>query len=624
MLLMQSDMLKAIWFMIYPAVEIVHGRVPSASPFCQTSGYFLTLGIEACDMAVLLISLHTTLNITRRINSNGLYPYRKQGFAAFVGIPLLLASLAFQNTPAFANSGEYCYLPMRPRWTRRSLSWIPRYFVFAAVMIMYVWIYVHVRLVTKQFTPRSPTRNSDPSSSGRVVCEPKHTASVPPLPLIRRHGLITTPAPSAPGSVEELRRHGSLTSAVGHALSRRTSAASAQLINAARRPRIRWKLPSFGMGDTKVEKFQASIELSNRRASSASSRLVPSLTKPGNGVKWKSYNVGFDASHSVHDGDSDPAINGAKSPEPRRHTVPGVLHLHTVNIELQKLRKDQSTSSISPQDGNEAKGSTNLPSNVSVVDHQNHQDQREPSTPSNEDEVAPDSGRSRITPASDDQRQTTRRLTTSGASSVTQTFWNRPMMGLSRSTSRPPSLASMFMTLRLGPRGSKTSSDVFLSPTALRETGMEETREALRRQTRQLLIYPLVYLAVWVCPFISHVLGGRNVPFPLLIATIFSLSIQGAADALVFALREKPWQQIENGREDEENRPLRVWWRGVHDSQAPNVGRTPDEMLVDGRIARRRLREELEQRMSERNESERHFMVRRTVDWWELGGAEDW
>lgn len=152
---------------------------------------------------------------------------------------------------------------------------------------------------------------------------------------------------------------------------------------------------------------------------------------------------------------------------------------------------------------------------------------------------------------------------------------------------------------------------------------MSETREALRRQTRQLLIYPLVYLAVWICPFVSHLLGGRNVPFPLMIASLFSLSIQGAADALIFSLREKPWQQIESGGEDERVRPLRNWWRRAHDSQAPNVGRTPDEMLVDERIARRRLKEELEQRRSERNESERHLMVRRAVDWWELGVDED-
>lgn len=50
MLLIQSDMFKALWFMIYPIVTFIHGPVSSESRFCQVSGFFISIGIEASGM----------------------------------------------------------------------------------------------------------------------------------------------------------------------------------------------------------------------------------------------------------------------------------------------------------------------------------------------------------------------------------------------------------------------------------------------------------------------------------------------------------------------------------------------------------------------------------------------
>ncbi len=47
MLLIQSDMFKALWFMIYPIVIFTHGPVADSSTFCQVSGFFLSVGIES-------------------------------------------------------------------------------------------------------------------------------------------------------------------------------------------------------------------------------------------------------------------------------------------------------------------------------------------------------------------------------------------------------------------------------------------------------------------------------------------------------------------------------------------------------------------------------------------------
>jgi len=52
MLLIQSDMFKALWFMVYPFVVFAHGPVPNDSKFCQINGFFLSLGMEASGTGI--------------------------------------------------------------------------------------------------------------------------------------------------------------------------------------------------------------------------------------------------------------------------------------------------------------------------------------------------------------------------------------------------------------------------------------------------------------------------------------------------------------------------------------------------------------------------------------------
>ncbi|CRK12563.1 hypothetical protein BN1708_010560 [Verticillium longisporum] len=75
---------------------------------------------------------------------------------------------------------------------------------------------------------------------------------------------------------------------------------------------------------------------------------------------------------------------------------------------------------------------------------------------------------------------------------------------------------------------------------------MARARLKIRRQLRLLFVYPLVYMLVWAVPFAQHVLRWneplRAGPFGLVLASLVSLCMQGAADAVLFALREKPWR----------------------------------------------------------------------------------
>jgi len=54
MLLIQSDMFKALWFMIYPIVVFTHGPVKDTSTFCQVNGFMIALGIEASGRHIIL------------------------------------------------------------------------------------------------------------------------------------------------------------------------------------------------------------------------------------------------------------------------------------------------------------------------------------------------------------------------------------------------------------------------------------------------------------------------------------------------------------------------------------------------------------------------------------------
>ena len=143
MLLIFSDFWKASWQLIYPAVVFTKGRVNSASVFCQMTGFFMSMGIEASgkistqfhhfaasylpeiDFAVLVIAVHSALYIFRPVTTlgeGGLYRYRFYLYGIWLSFPLLMASLAFINgSLAYNSQGTYCYLPVS--FSRPGFSW---------------------------------------------------------------------------------------------------------------------------------------------------------------------------------------------------------------------------------------------------------------------------------------------------------------------------------------------------------------------------------------------------------------------------------------------------------------------------------------------------------------------
>lgn len=174
MFLICSDTFKALWYFLFPVVVFSRGPISSNSGFCQASGFFLSLGIEASDFAILMIALHSILYIfyppARSGDPGGLYRYRKWIYPAWIGLPLLAASLAFVNDgDAYTTSGTFCYLPRRPFWYRLALSWIPRYFIMMVIFGMYTAVYVYVALKFRSFSnlQESDSHYSSTSQSRR-------------------------------------------------------------------------------------------------------------------------------------------------------------------------------------------------------------------------------------------------------------------------------------------------------------------------------------------------------------------------------------------------------------------------------------------------------------------------
>ncbi|KAM3424465.1 hypothetical protein BST61_g6469 [Cercospora zeina] len=180
LLLIVGDFWKSMWFLVFSATTLAKGNIATESSFCQATGYFLQLGLEACDCAIFLMSLHMMLQIfppkNSRLGADGLYRIRWYVLAGWVLLPNLMTSLAFVNSgPAFVSQGGFCSLPVRPIWFRLALSWIPRYLNWIFVMGVAIRIYRHVGYEFKVFGQEQ----DQSSSAGIPDYSPGATSSAP-------------------------------------------------------------------------------------------------------------------------------------------------------------------------------------------------------------------------------------------------------------------------------------------------------------------------------------------------------------------------------------------------------------------------------------------------------------
>ncbi|KAK4671918.1 G protein-coupled receptor gpr1 [Podospora pseudoanserina] len=585
LLLVQSDFVKSAAFVVFPLVSLYHGTIESDSAFCQFSGFALAIGIESSDVAILLIALHSVMYIFRP--KSGLYPYRHLAYSVFYLFPVSTACLAFINGNGFENVGHYCYLRTDNGWSRLALSWIPRYLICASIIGIYAFIYIYIRKRMDDYGRRSSTSLPPPrqmSGADQTYQQPdghQRQLSSPALtlPRISYHGLI----PSTPSS-----KRTSTTDTINLVKTRQMSASS--------------------VGTLRVE------DTGNTESSFAggSPSRTP-VSQPRRSIQWNW--GGFNQATTSPDVSIDDMQDPLSVVDPGLPSPPPAAH------------------AASP---------------VSAV---------------------PIAG-----------QQSLRRATVLGdpypASSPSDTFFDRPLYATapgsldpagghsrySTSTSRATnnskrvlSLPNIFTMLRRGPSNRSSAAGTLLSggtrtttqtntagnypvgatylnasTLAFEPAGgsdVSKNREKIRRQLRSLFVYPLVYMIIWTFPFVSHVMGyddsvKRNDPQWLLILGILSLSVQGMVDCMLFAVREQPWRHASGRKVGEVVRKRLGYYFGWAGSSTKagggtTAGRTREEMLVDGRLARERREGEI---LSERRAINRGVRAvhAREREWWDV------
>jgi G protein-coupled receptor GPR1 len=166
-------MLRSLLEIIYGVVAIIKENGDTAifiSPVVLASGWIMAYSLEASDAMVFIIAVHTAVYVFRpKLRSpkdeGGLWRWRAPLFAAWILIPAILASLAFIHYPAYIPLVTWCYLPPRPLVWRYALAWGPRYFIFLTITVIYVALYIHVRLVYRRISRSQAGSIARPSAS---------------------------------------------------------------------------------------------------------------------------------------------------------------------------------------------------------------------------------------------------------------------------------------------------------------------------------------------------------------------------------------------------------------------------------------------------------------------------
>ncbi|RYC57408.1 hypothetical protein CHU98_g8809 [Xylaria longipes] len=257
MLLIQSDMAKALWLLISPLFYFITEKPFGSNwAFCQVSGFFLTVTVEASDIAVLLIAIHTALFVVKRQYPGvalGLEPYRRIAYTLWAVVPLTLAAIVPITGASFADNGPHCYLPIQPDWYHNALAWVPRYIILSFIIVTYTWLYLYVYLRFRRFEEdqrRASTLSSQSadSSARRRARRRWRSHSVPRTPSLATHNLLAdSPQGNGPKNDPVKLRQYSVASTVstlhiGEGVC--LPAAPAPVV--ARRRSIAWNIVDFG------------------------------------------------------------------------------------------------------------------------------------------------------------------------------------------------------------------------------------------------------------------------------------------------------------------------------------------------------------------------------------------
>lgn len=224
----------------------------------------------------------------------------------------------------------------------------------------------------------------------------------------------------------------------------------------------------------------------------------------------------------------------------------------------------------------------------------------------------------------------------SRATSWRDAFVRRFSPDLNGNSSNKPSIVDIFAILRHHPESSNNPTPISQLQLinsrgqTFAAAEMLRTRDKIRRQLRFLFIYPLVYMGMWILPFVSHVLQyddkfATEPPFGLTVVTTICICSQAAVDCWLFSTREKPWRQIP-GTDGSFWASLKFWsgWEGLGKrGTVHGPGKSREEMVREARAAYQRRDVELAQRRNATDSLGPAEGLRRGErSWWEAVGAD--
>ncbi|KAI1386083.1 G protein-coupled glucose receptor regulating Gpa2-domain-containing protein [Hypoxylon trugodes] len=253
MLLIQSDMMKALWLVINPLAFFAGVPIDSNSVFCQVSGFFLTISIEASDIAVLLVAAHTALFILWPSSSSGadagLYPYRYIAYTFWAIVPIILAAVVPITGGRFSDNGPHCSLPGRPAWYLSALSWIPRYIIFAIIIVTYTFLYIYVACRFRRFgrdqRRASVAHSNHPDHNRKNNHRHSRSREVPPTPPISDYGMLDSARDSLAKEEDPRDRQNSVSSTISTLNTGEGSSTPPRKPEHARRSSIKWNPVNF-------------------------------------------------------------------------------------------------------------------------------------------------------------------------------------------------------------------------------------------------------------------------------------------------------------------------------------------------------------------------------------------
>ncbi|KAH8161684.1 hypothetical protein CIB48_g6568 [Xylaria polymorpha] len=293
MLLIQSDMAKALWLLISPLFYFITGKPFNSNwAFCQVSGFFLTVTIEASDIAVLLIAIHTALFVVKRQYPEvavGLQPYRRIAYMVWAVVPFILAAIVPITGGRFADNGPYCYLPIHPDWYSNALAWVPRYVILSFIIVTYTWLYFYVYLRFRRFEEDQrrasilSSYSGDSSSRRRWARRRWRSHSIPTTPSLTTHNLLDDSPPNNPKTEPIKLRQYSVASTVSTLhISEAVCLPTLPAPVVARRRLIAWNLIDFGGDGTGTSEITAAhIETV---PSSPTTQVFTSLSQDNNRI----------------------------------------------------------------------------------------------------------------------------------------------------------------------------------------------------------------------------------------------------------------------------------------------------------------------------------------------------